>query len=144
MPVSISNDTVKEIAGYLDSGMKCFYHIPTGELEYYPDDLRGHWGMDMEIWQETIDNVANNYTEYILFEGLENYESFQMMEAFVAGIAEVKTRQQFEEAIRFKKPFQNFKFLLLDYPLLQQDWFDYKKKQYMKLVYDQLDSHNAI
>jgi hypothetical protein len=144
MSVPISKDTLKEIAEYLDSGMKCFYHISTGELEYYPDDLRGHVGMDMEIWQETIDKVANNYTEYILFEGLENHESFRMMEAFVDRIAEANIRQQFEDAIRFKKPFQNFKFLLHDYPLLQQQWFDHKNQQYMKWVCDQLDSYNSI
>jgi hypothetical protein len=144
MAVSISNDTIKEIAEYLDSGMKCFYHIATGELEYYPDELRGHAGMDLEMWQETIDKVANNYHEYISNEGMENHESFKMMEEFVARNAEGKTRQRFEDAIRFKKPFQNFKFLLHDYPLLRQQRFDHKNQQYMKWVRLQLDSYNSI
>jgi hypothetical protein len=42
MSVSIPLETIKEIAQELDMGMKCFYHIPTGELESYPDELKGH------------------------------------------------------------------------------------------------------
>jgi hypothetical protein len=120
MPISISNEAIKEIAEYLDSGMICFYHIPTGKLEYYPDELKGHAGFDEELWQETIDKVENSYHEYIRFEGMESHESFKIMEAFVAAIAETGTRQRFEDAISFKKPFQNFKQLLLNYPELRQ------------------------
>ncbi len=30
--LKISPETIKEIAEQLDCGMKCFYHLPTGEL----------------------------------------------------------------------------------------------------------------
>jgi phage pi2 protein 07 len=43
MPVHIPPETIKEIAQQLDMSMKCFYHIQTGGLEYYPDELRQCW-----------------------------------------------------------------------------------------------------
>ena len=46
MIVTISPTQIKEIAGELDAGMKCFYHIPTGEVKRYPDELRGHAGFE--------------------------------------------------------------------------------------------------
>ena len=85
MSVSIPLETIKEIAQELDMGMKCFYHIPTGELESYPDELKGHAGFDEELWQASIDKVGENYGEYIPFEGMESHESFRIMEKFVEG-----------------------------------------------------------
>jgi hypothetical protein len=127
MPVAITSQTLKEIAEYLDSGMICFYHIPTGQLEYYPDELRGYVGFDQDVWQEIIDKVENNYHEYIRFGAMESHDSFRLLETFVASIAEKEIRQRFEDAISFKKPFQNFKQLLYNYPELRQQWFDFKK-----------------
>src|SRR5580658_7338763 len=115
MPFLISSEIIKEIAEWLDSGMLCFYHTPTGEIEYYPDILRGHPGFDEEMWQEVIDKVEENYHEYIRFEGMDSHESFKIMENFVSDITEASIRQRFEDAISFTKPFQNFKQLLSIY-----------------------------
>jgi len=139
----ISPEIIKEIAEYLDSGMKCFYHIPTGSLEYYPDESGGFAGFDEEPWQDAIDKVENNYHEYIPFKAMDRHASFRMMETFTADIPETKTRQRFEDAIAYKKPFQNFKQLLLDYPELRQQWFDYKNQQYIECVQEQVDANNS-
>ena len=143
MGISITNERIKEIAEYLDAGMICFLHKTTGELEYYPDELRGHAGFDEEPWQETMDKVEANYDEYIRFEAMESDESFRMLEAFVATITDASVRQRFEDAISFKKPFQNFKQLLTGYPELRKQWFEFKDKRYMEWVGEQIMSYNA-
>jgi hypothetical protein len=143
MGISITNERIKEIAEYLDAGMICFYHKATGELEYYPDESRGHVGFDEEPWQETIDKVEANYDEYIRFEAMESHESFSILEAFVTTIAEDNIRQRFEDAISFKKPFQNFKQLLSGYPQLRKQWFEFKDKRYMEWVGEQIVSYNS-
>ena len=143
MLLSIPADTIKEIAGQLESGMKCFYHIPTGELESYPDEFGGLAGFDEEIWQESIDKVENNYHEYIAFEAMDSHESVNVMETFVCNIAEANTRQRFEDAISYKKPFQNFKQLLVAYPDLRQQWFQFKDQQYRDWVQQQIDSFRS-
>ena len=144
MPVSIPDETIKDIVEYLDSGMICFFHIPTGKLEYYPDELRGHAGFDEELWQETIDKVENNHHEFIRFEAMESHASFGILEAFVAVIAEERIRQRFEDAISFKNPFQKFKQLLHNYPKLRLQWFDFKNQRYRKWVYEQLEDYNSM
>jgi hypothetical protein len=142
MQVSIASETITQIADHLDMGMKCFYHIPTGEFEYYPDDLKCYGGFDEENWQEAISKVKKNYREYMVFEGMEVHESFGLMKDFVAMIAEEATRRQFEDAIANRKPFQNFKQLLLDYPDLLEQWFVYKNKLYIEFVESQVDAYN--
>jgi len=115
MAVTVSSETIKEIAELLETGMKCFYHIPDGELVYYPDELNGYAGFNEEPWSDSMDKVEENYHAYLRFETMESHESFQVMETFVANIPDQRIRQRFENAIAFKKPFHNFKFLLLNY-----------------------------
>lgn len=142
MTVNISPEKIKEIAEQLDMGMKCFYHIPTGELEYFPDELKGHAGFDEELWEDSINKVEESYLEYIRFEGMESHESFRIMEDFVSMIADEKARQRFEDAIGYRKPFQNFKQLLLNYPELREQWFAYKNHQLIEFVKDKAEAYN--
>lgn len=123
-------------------GMKCFYHIPTGELEYYPDELKGYAGFDEEVWEEAINKVEENYHEYISFEAMESHESFSMMEEFVSLIDDKNIRRRFEDAIGYRKPFQNFKQLLFDYPDLREQWFAYKEQCYIEFVKEQAEIYN--
>ncbi len=139
----INNRAIKPAITSKIVSMKWFYHIPTGELEYYPDELRGHAGFEEEEWQETIDKVENKNYEYISFEGMESHESFRTMETFVAAIGEEKTRQRFEDAISYRQPFQNFKQLLHNYPELRQQWFDHKNQKYIEWVQEQLEIYNS-
>ncbi len=143
MAVIIAEEMIKEIADQLDSGMICFYHIPTGELESHPDEMKGWGGFDEEPWEETIEKVENNYHEYVRFEGLESHESFRIMENFVMEVSDKKIRQRLIDAISYKKPFQNFKFILNQYPELRQQWFEYKKAYYIEYVIEQLTDYNV-
>lgn len=144
MAVSIPPETLKDIADYLDMGMICFYHIRTGELEYYPDELRVNVGFDEELWQETIDKVGSDLQAYIRFEGMGSHESFMIIESFVAEIADARIRQRFVDAISFKKPFQNFKQLLRNYPVLEQQWFAFKSQQYIEQLAEQVENYNSL
>src|SRR6266487_1090184 len=137
MPVTIPPEKIKEIAGYLDAGMNCFYHIKTGEIEYYPENMN-----DEEIWQEVIDKVEEYYDEYVSFTGFESHESFEMMEDFISTITNKTIRVKFEDIIQRRKPFQQFKNLLLDYPDLRQQWFLYKDERFIENVKEQLDAFN--
>ena len=142
MPVNISPETIKEIVEQLDMGMKCFYHIPTGELESFPDELKGHAGFDDELWEESINKVDENFHEYIRFEGMESHESFSIMEDFISMMADEKIRLRFEDAIGYRKPFQNFKHLLLSYPDLREQWFAYKNQRFIDFVKEQAEAYN--
>ena len=143
MPVIITPEKIKEITEELDCGMKCFYHIATGEIESYPDELKGHAGFEEEFWQDTIKKVKKNYKLYIAFEGMESHESFRLMETFIGNIEDGKTRSYFEEAICLKKPFQQFKVCLHEYDGLEQQWYQFKNEQLIKWVELQLAGYNS-
>jgi signal transduction protein with GAF and PtsI domain len=144
MNVEIKSDAINEIADLLDSGMKCFYHIPTGEVESHPDDSQDYVDLDEEIWQEVIDKVKSDYKNYIKFEKMDSRESFQIMENFVETIADKNIQQRFEDAIRFRKPFQNFKQMLENFPDLREEWFKFKDDYYRNYVVEQLDIYNQL
>ena len=144
MIVTISPTQIKEIAGELDAGMKCFYHIPTGEIKSYPDELRGHAGFEGEFWEDVMEQVESALQEFVAFEALESFESFRMMETFINNIEEVKIQLQFQDTIRLRKPFQQFKYLLIDYPVLREQWFDFKNHYLMENVEQQLKSYNSL
>ena len=141
MVVVIPNELIKEIAQDLDSGMKCFYHIPTGGIKSYPDPMHTDY-FDEEIWQETIDEIDSAYHQYIAFEAMESHGSFKMMESFINGIENDAVGRRFKDAISYRKPFQNFKQLLLSYPEVREQWFNYKNQQYIKWIEDQLETFN--
>ena len=142
MQVTISFEMIKEIAEQLAMGMICFYHKQTGELEYFPDELKGQAGFDKELWEETMNKVDENYADYIRFEAMDSHESFRSMEDFVDDIADGRIKQRFEDAISYKKPFQNFKQLLHDYPDLREQWFAFKNQRYIDYVKEQLEAYN--
>lgn len=109
----------------------------------YPDELRMGGGIDEEIWGEEMDKVEEHFDEYISFHAMESHESFGMMEDFISLITDEKVRAKFEQIIQRRKPFQQFKYLLPDYPELRQQWFNYKEERYKEYVQEQLTYHHT-
>jgi hypothetical protein len=140
--IAITPEKLKEIAQELDMGMICYYHIVTGELESIPDELKGHAGYEEQFWRESNRKVKTKRKQYICFEAMDGSESFNVMETFVLRMEDEATRRRFEDAIAFKKPFQNFKQLLYQYPELQQQWYLFKEEQYIQWVQQQLEAYN--
>ena len=140
--LKISPETIKEIAEQLDTGMKVFYHLPTGELASYPDGLKWGGEIDEEAWGDDMAKLDENFHEYVAFTAMESHESFGVMEDFIETIAEKDVKEKFENIIQRKKPFQQFKYLLFDYPLLREQWFLYKDERYREYVLEQIDDYN--
>jgi hypothetical protein len=144
MTVVIPPEQIKEISQELDGGLKCFYHIATGEVKSYPDEFKGHAGFEEEFWKDIMEQVESAPQDFVAFESLESFESFKMMETFINTIEEVRIQLQFEDVIHLKKPFQQFKYLLYDYPVLREQWFDFKNHYLMEHVEQQLKSYNLL
>jgi len=142
MNISIPPEKIKEIAQEVEMGMLCYYHIKTGELETVPDELKGHAGYEEQFWKDSLKKIKANRKQYICFEGMESYESFRMMETFVQNITDANTRRHFQETVALKKPFGHFKQSLYQYPVLQQQWYNFKDEQYVLYVQQQLEAYN--
>jgi hypothetical protein len=139
MTLEIEDKTIKDIAEWLDMGMVCFYHKASGEIEYYPDELRNP-AYDEETWAEAIDKVEKNPNDYLRFEGMHSSAAFKLMEDFISGINHVPTHNRFINAISGKKPFRQFNELISNYPDLQEQWFAYKLECYIEFVKGQIET----
>ena len=51
----MTSEQLNQIADELDSGCKCYIHKENGTVISIPDDLN-HPGMDMEAWEEDMEN----------------------------------------------------------------------------------------
>lgn len=139
---------IKRIAQELDCGFDCFYNIRTCEMVTIPnfgqmmdeDDFRDAFGAELEM-------VNQNKTDFIKFEVLENFESFKIMERFVAELTDKNIQLELETVLANKKPFQNFK-NIIDHSEFRQSWFDFKQNELEKRVETQLErqkpAHNNV
>jgi hypothetical protein len=142
MALQLNPQMLKEIAGQLDCGMRCFYHMQTGELESYPDPDR-FAGYDSDQWQDVTDKIDADFDNYLCFDPMDSQESFRIMEDFADGMPVGEIRNRFIYALEQRKPFQQFKSLLNYYPDLLQDWYDYKGQRNIEYVKEIAEAHNS-
>jgi len=139
---------IKRIAQELDCGFECFYNIRTSEIITVPnfgqmmdeDDFR-------DAFDDELKKVNQSKTDFIKFEVLESFESFKIMERFVAELTDKNLQLELESVLANKKPFQNFKHII-DHSNFRQSWFDFKQKELEKRVETQLErekpAHNNV
>jgi hypothetical protein len=132
----LTDEHIAEIADLLDSGMICYYHRPTGTIEYYPDPDNLYF--DPEPWQDVIDKVENDFDNYDRFEKMDSNEGFQVMENFAYSLTDNHFREQILNQLSKRKPFQHFK-ILIDSSDYRQDWFDFKRNAYIDFVKEQIE-----
>lgn len=139
--MNLSDDQIKEIADYLDSGMICMVHKKTGKIIPLPDE--DHWSGDLDEWEEDITETENNPDDYLEFEGMSSSDSFHVMEAFTDSVDDDELRSRLSEALRKRKPFRNFKDVINFTGDYRQKWFEYKNTRLIKWVRKQLETHQS-
>lgn len=143
MAVILSADIIKDIAEDLEMGMKCWYHIPTGEVLSAPDSLR-HDYIDDEIWADTFKDIDEKIEECIAFEGLATHEEFSIMESFAENqVSDPEVRSRLAYALSQRKPFMHFKSAIHYDSDYLDAWYAYKLQCYIDHVRQQLDYYNS-
>ncbi|NHE57313.1 hypothetical protein [Cyclobacterium plantarum] len=127
---------IEEIADLLDCGMLCFYHRSTGTIESHPDPDDPFF--DPEPWEDLMEKIEADWTNYDRFEKMESREAYQVMEKFAFSLDDAVFREEILQELSKRKPFQHFK-MLIDDSEYRQDWFDFKKKAYIEFVKEQID-----
>ncbi|MCG2419804.1 hypothetical protein K8089_12300 [Aequorivita sp. F47161] len=130
---------INQIAQKLDCGYDCYYNPKTNELITIPNFGR-LWDEDefRKSFAAELKKVTKNKSDYIKFEVLESFESFKIMERFIAQIPDKQFQLELENILVRKKPFQNFK-NRIDYSVYRQNWFDFKQRDLEKIVETQLN-----
>lgn len=138
--MEIKAEKIKDIAGELECGMLCFYHISSGDVESYPDPDDPYF--EEEPWKELIKKIKKNKSEYLQFEKMASSEAFKVMENFADSLQDEVMKRRIYDALSYRGPFQNFK-RLIDDSDFRQDWFDFKTKAYIEHVKDQLEGFQS-
>ncbi|WP_310556855.1 UPF0158 family protein [Flavobacterium sp.] len=128
---------IKEIAEQFDCGFKCFWNLKNNELIFIPDEDNGF--SDMEFWQDEIDELENNFDEFVEIEKPTSTDSFKMMEEFVASdIPNKAFKIELSLSLTLKKSFRNFKYLI-DNSSIRDLWFAFKSEQLQKWVETEIE-----
>lgn len=136
-----TEEQIKEIAENFDIGFLTYFNIRTGEIEAIPDFDDVFADEPDPEWQEILDKVEENPDDWVGFEKFEAWESYKMMESFIAIVDDQKLSQELHSAIQKKKPFSRFKYIIEDAGEYRQQWFDFKETYYMNHVRRQIKRH---
>jgi hypothetical protein len=134
---------IKEIAEYLDCGYNCYYNVKSDEIINIPDfSSVSDEDEFREIFEEDLKRIDEGKTDFIKFEVLASFDSFKIMERFTDQLPENQLKLELENALRRKKPFQNFN-RFINNSDFRQNWFDFKQNELEKLVEIPLDRGKA-
>lgn len=134
----LSESQIKEIAGQMDCGMRCYHNTKTNKLLFFPVELDFEDEDNAEFWQEDIEELENEATNYLEVEKPESHDSFSMMQEFANSTSlDTKFQDKLITVLEMRKPFANFK-TCIDNSDYREDWFRFKSNWMQKWVKDQL------
>jgi hypothetical protein len=131
-----TTETIKEIAEQLDCGFRAFVHKTTGKLLFVPNE--SEFQIDSEGWDEELELLANNFTDYYEIEKWTSGEAFEVMVGFTEQSTNKQLQGRLISALNMKKPFREFKFVIENSGDFRQQWFDFKNKWQYDFVERQL------
>lgn len=137
--IRITKEQIKEIAEQLDCGMNCYIHKETGIIKSVPDFDSWQTG-DTELWEDVLNELDENWGNYLEIERMESHESFDIMVEFAEDVDSRELHNTLINVLNRKHPFGNFKWVIDNSGPYRQKWFDFKSQSLKDWVIAQLDS----
>lgn len=139
--ILLSEEILRDIAQNLQMGMKCWYHVPTGEVLSAPDDMRHDY--DEELWQNIFNDINKKKNNCIVFECLETLSEFRIMQSFAGNeVNDMGIEAALIHALNHKKPFRHFK-AIIDSSPYREAWFKYRDECYISYIQDIVNQYNS-
>jgi hypothetical protein len=135
----MTKEQIKDIAGNLDCGFRCYVHRDRKDIIFIPDTDQ-HFDMDMSEWKSEIKAIKKDVHNYVEIVGLDSRGSFQLMTDFVDTVDEVNLQEKLGQALSRPKPFWNFKFELNQSQVYRDKWFKFKEEKIIALVEGQVEA----
>lgn len=139
--IRITKEQIKEIADQLDCGMRCYIDKETGIIKSVPDFDSWQTG-DTELWEDVLNELDENWGNYLEIERMESHESFDVMVEFAEDVDSRELHDTLINVLNRKHPFGNFKWVIDNSGPYRQKWFDFKAQSLKDWVIAQLDSAN--
>ncbi|MBL7128422.1 MAG: hypothetical protein ISS16_05485 [Ignavibacteria bacterium] len=137
--MKITAKQIHEISEDLQTGMKVLINKETLEIKSILD-----WDdtfIDTEFWEEELEKIENEWTDYSVISKMESWEAFRIMEDFVAEITDERLKEDLRKILNRKSPFANFK-SEIEASSYRQKWFDFRDLKYEDYVKEQLKLEN--
>jgi len=133
-----TTENIKEIAEQLDCGFRAFIHKTTGQIIFVPDE-NSLLGIELDFWNEELEQLENNFTDYYEIDKWTSNEAFEIMSEFADQLTDKNLQSRLFNALRKNKPFREFKFVIDNSGDNKQLWFDFKTKWQQNFVARQLN-----
>jgi hypothetical protein len=125
---------IAKIAEELDGGLKVFIHKTTNEILSMSDPDE-----DDDSWQDEIKKLKASRSSFHQIKPMTSRESFEVMEAFAQQVTDENHLQsRLLDALRRRKPFQEFRRELNYSETHLDNWYAFRKKSYEDFVEQQL------
>ncbi len=117
-----------------------YFDLQTGDILYLPRGLEDYTGASESELAMAFDFgapdsltdallVVSEPQRFVFIRPLPSWESYNLMEDFIATLPPGRLRDALERSIAGKKPFRHFKDVLLNHPKERQAWFDFQNEQ---------------
>ena len=137
--MNIKEATIKDMADFLLIGNTCFLHSITGDFEHYPTEVDLLFDEE-NPWQEIIDKVENNRSDYIRIDPMDSHRAFTVMATFAEELEAGMFREKLFNALNRPKPFSHFNHLIHQSDF-RQAWFNFRQEKYEAWVKEQIADH---
>ena len=96
--MKLTQSQIREIAQDLQAGMKVFINRANLEIKAILDwdQMSG----DTEFWDEELQLIEKEWTDYIIIEKMDSTEAFKIMENFINEINDKKLRDDLMKNIK--------------------------------------------
>lgn len=134
--MKLSQNQINEIVQDLDCGFVCYVNKDTHEFKsVIEDDMYS----DEEPWKEDLEEIKNNWKNYVKIEKMSSNDAFQIMDAFTSQVENEEIKRKLVSALNRGKPFKNFKYIVDNHEDTRQHWFKFKAYKYQEWVKDFLE-----
>lgn len=96
--MQLTQQQIKEIAENLDCGNICYYNLKTGEIKTLTD-FSSYGETDMEIWEESINEIEQSIDDYFVFERFQSYQSYEIMADFAETVEDINLQKKLFNAL---------------------------------------------
>ena len=135
--MKLTQAQIKELAGHLDTGMRCFVNKETGEIAEFLD-WEDMFYDSIEEEEERRTKIEKEWTDYVEIEKPSSREGFEYMASFVNQLPDGEIRTRLVNALNGRKPFRNFKDQLYHDEEVRAKWFKHHEQALMEYVTNHL------
>lgn len=137
--IKLTSDQINDIAQSLDMGFCAYVHKKSGEIITIPNELE-LFDIDMESWEEDIEKLNENFTDYLEIEKWFSSWSYDVMVDFAENhVGDERVQKRLLNALNRNKPFRRFKYVIDNEGYYRSMWFHYKSLRQEEFIRKQLD-----